>query len=97
MAFKDYYLQGLDLEDLYSAEKIYLWGLNHKSKFLFSFLKKRGCEQIHILDSNSKSKNWSGIKVLDPRSVLLEKNMDSSSFILCMLSLIHISEPTRPY
>ncbi|HCY58931.1 MAG TPA: hypothetical protein DHU78_08785, partial [Opitutae bacterium] len=57
-----------------------------KSKFLFSFLKKRACEQIHILDSNSKSKNWSGIKVLDPRSVLLEKNMDSSSFILCMSS-----------
>ena len=86
LAFKDYYLQSLDLDDLYHAKKIYLWGLNHKSKFLFSFLKKRTCEQIHILDSNSKSKNWSGIKVLDPRSVLLEKNMDSSSFILCMSS-----------
>ena len=86
LAFKEYFLQGLDLDDLHNAEIINLWGLNHKSKFLFSFLKKRGCEQIHILDSNSKSNNWNGIQVLDPRGELQEKNMDPSSFILCMSS-----------
>ena len=37
LAFKEYYLQGLDLDDLRSARVIYLWGFNHKSKFLFSF------------------------------------------------------------
>ena len=86
LAFEEYYLQGLDLGDLYNAKKVYLWGLNHKSQFLFSFLKKRGCEQIHILDSNSKSNNWNGVQVLDPGSELQEKNMDPSSFILGMSS-----------
>ena len=45
LAFQKYYLQGLDLEDLYRAREIFLWGLNDKSKFLFSFFKKRDCDR----------------------------------------------------
>ena len=86
LAFQKYYLQGLDLEDLYRAREIFLWGLNDKSKFLFSFFKKRDCDQIHILDSHSKSNSWNGIQVLDPCSVLQEKSMDPASFILGMSS-----------